>query len=161
MLSNIVEIFKNWAKNNDWNIIMTDKQLMLPEEVTKRYKNIPKEWLDFISNFQEIMNSSENMWFLTFNNYIGNVWRYNDFEKISIEAADGDEEWIKSIESFWNNTFPIIMSVGGDYQYYAIEINSGKIFQGCEPEFEEITYVANSFIEFIEKIVSGEIELVI
>lgn len=161
MFSGIVENFINWAKNNGWNIELANKPIMLPEEVTNRYRNIPKEWIDFISNFQDIINSSGNMWFFTCNNYIDSVWSYNDFEKISLEAAFGDEEWIKSIKSFWDNSFPIVMSIGGDYQYYAIELNTGKIVQGWEPEFEEITYVADSFVDFIEKIVSGEIELAI
>lgn len=67
----------------------------------------------------------------------------------------------KTAPDIFNQSFPIVMSVGGDYQYYGIEINSGKVVQGWEPEFEEIIYVADSFIEFIEKIVSGEIKLIV
>ena len=57
------------------------------------------------------------------------------------------------------STMPIIMSIGGDYQYYAINIDSGEVVQGWEPEFEESFVVAGSFVEFIEKITTGEIIL--
>ena len=53
------------------------------------------------------------------------------------------------------------MSVGGDYHYYAIDIDSGKVVEGWEPEFEETTDVAESFNEFVEKVISGDIVLVV
>jgi len=53
------------------------------------------------------------------------------------------------------------MSVGGDYQYFAIQLDSGHIVQGWEPEFEDTMYVAESFVEFIEKLVTGEVLLVV
>lgn len=52
------------------------------------------------------------------------------------------------------------MSVGGDYQYFAIQLDSGNVVQGWEPEFDDLSYVSESFTEFIEKLVAGEIELV-
>ena len=159
MSNNIVKKFEQWASKNNWRIELTDNQEVLPQEIINRYKNIPKEWISFITSFHMIINESEDMWFLTCDNFREGEWSYNEFEIISLDAAFDDEDWAKDIKEFWDNTLPIIMSVGGGYQYYAIEISTGKIVQGYEPEFEEIEYVADSFTEFIEKIISGEIEL--
>ena len=159
MSNNIVKKFEQWASKNNWRIELTDNQEVLPQEIINRYKNIPKEWISFITSFHMIINESEDMWFLTCDSFREGEWSYNEFEIISLDAAFGDEDWAKDIKEFWDNTLPIIMSVGGGYQYYAIEISTGKIVQGYEPEFEEVEYVANSFVEFIEKIISGEIEL--
>lgn len=35
------------------------------------------------------------MWFLTYKDYLEGEWSYKDFENISLEAADEDEEWKK------------------------------------------------------------------
>ncbi|MCR4814158.1 MAG: hypothetical protein K5879_04965 [Lachnospiraceae bacterium] len=83
------------------------------------------------------------------------------FEDISLEAAVGDEEWLGDIKSFWDKTFPIIMGVGGDYHFYAIDLETGKIVEGWEPEFEDPIEVANNLNEFLEKILSREIKLVL
>ncbi len=158
-IKTLVKEFEQWAIKNNWSIELASKQEVLPKEITNRYKNIPKEWISFITSFHMIINESEDMWFLTCDSFREGEWRYNEFEIISLDAAFDDEDWAKDIKEFWDNTLPIIMSVGGGYQYYAIEISSGKVVQGWEPEFEEVEYVANSFVEFIEKIISGEIEL--
>ena len=51
------------------------------------------------------------------------------------------------------------MSVGGTYQYFAIKLDSGNVVQGWEPEFEEPSIVAESFAEFIQMLVTDEIEI--
>ena len=157
----LIENFTDWAKKKGWTIERAETAMELPEEVTTRYKNIPMQWLEFIIGFVDIMNSTDDMWFLTCENFLNGEWSYNDFENMSLEAADGDEEWSVDIKAFWDNTFPIIMSVGGDYQYYAIELDSGKVVQGWEPEFEYPSVVAESFVEFLEKLIASEIELVV
>ena len=50
---------------------------------------------------------------------------------------------------FWDNTFPIILSVGGDYHHVAIKQDSGKVVQGWEHEFEYPSVVADSFVSRI------------
>ena len=155
----LVERFTDWAKKKGWTIEIAETLMELPEEVKVRYKNIPKEWFEFISHFADIMNSTDDLWFLTCENFLDGVWSYNEFENISLEAADGDEEWSEDIKAFWDNNLPIIMSIGGDYHYYAIELDSGKVVQGWEPEFESTFEVAESFVEFIEKIIAREIEV--
>lgn len=159
MISDVVKSFEKWAVENSWNKEPANEPKALPQTVIDRYKNIPADWVNFISCYHSILNNEENMWFLTSDNFIEGTWRYNEFEIMSLEAAEDDEEWTESIKLFWDNNLPVIMSVGGDYQYYAIEISSGKIVQGCEPEFEEVEYVADSFAQFLEKIISGEIQL--
>lgn len=161
MKIDLIEKFKDWARQSGWTIECADTSMELPEEVTNRYKNIPKQWFEFIINFVDIVNSTDDMWFLTCENFLDDVWSYNDFENMSLDAANKDEIWSTEIKEFWNNNFTIIMSVGGNYQYFAIELNSGKVVQGWEPEFESPIVVAESFVEFLEKLIVGDIELVV
>lgn len=156
--NDLIEKFKDWAEKGGWMIELSETKMELPLEVTDRYQNIPKQWLDFIINFDKLINSTEDMWFLTCENFLNDVWSYNDFENMSLEAADGDEEWSEEIKEFWNNTFPIIMGVGGEYQYYGISLESGNVVHGWDPEFESPYVVAESFVEFLGKLIVGEIE---
>lgn len=161
MIIDLIENFTDWAKKEGWTIKRAETLMELPEEVTARYNNVPKQWFEFIINFIDIVNSTDDMWFLTCENFLDDVWSYNEFENISLEAANGDETWSTEIKEFWDNNMPIIMSVGGDYQYFAIELDSGKVVQGWEPEFESPSVVAESFVEFLDKLIAGDIELVV
>ncbi|EAF5052010.1 hypothetical protein C2W34_08740 [Listeria monocytogenes] len=49
-----------------------------------------------------------------------------------------------------------MMSVGGCYEYYAITLKDGSVVHGSEPEFEESSIVADSFADFLLKIMAGE-----
>lgn len=150
--------FEEWVKKNNWKITKQTKDL--PADILERYSNIPESWLSFIEGYGSILNGEENIWFLTAENYYPkseDEWRYNEFELISLDTADGDEDFIAEIRNFWNNHIPIIMSVGNGYEYYAIELDSGNIVSGFEPEFEEAEIIAESFDEFLEMIVNNEV----
>ncbi|OFF91847.1 hypothetical protein BJM47_07420 [Listeria monocytogenes] len=75
---------------------------------------------------------------------------------MSLEAAEGDKNLENKVSLFWNAHLPIMMSVGGCYEYYAIHLTNGNIVHGSEPEFEESSIVADSFADFLLKIVAGE-----
>jgi hypothetical protein len=154
--------FINWIKNNGWNITLKNNDIKnLPQNVFERY-NIPIEYKQFLENIESCINADENVWFLCIEDYLPKSeddFRWNEFELISLESADDDTELINKIKDYWNKHFPIIMSVRGDYEYYAINVENKKIVYGCEPEFEESKIVANNFYELLEKIVNKEIEL--
>ena len=154
--------FRRWAVSHDWIIKDSNSKCKLSTTIVERYKKIPSDWLSFINKFNVCMNSTETTWFLLNENYMPkneNEWRYNEFEILSLESAQDDNEWIKEIHDFWDNNLPIIMSVGNGYEYYAIEIKSGAIVHGIEPEFEDVEKVANSFNDFINLIIDGKIEI--
>lgn len=165
ILSELAEKFFKWAKDNGWNIELSNEKIELPKEIVERYAFIPADWLDFIQCFKVCANGADNIWFSLPGDFADSsddeAFRWNEFEHISLDAAEdeGDEAWQAEIRGFWSNYLPIVMSVGGDYHYYAIGIKTGEIFEGWEPEFEEPEICAMSFTDFIEKIISGKIIL--
>jgi hypothetical protein len=154
--------FINWAKNNRWNITIENNTIKnLPENILARY-NIPDEYKTFLENTKTCINSEENMWFLCIDDYLEKsegTFRWNEFEIISLEAADDDAELINEIKNYWNKHLPIIFNVKGEYEYYAINIENKKIVYGYEPEFEESGIVADNFGELLDKIINNEIKL--
>ncbi|MBQ8967576.1 SMI1/KNR4 family protein [Ruminococcus sp.] len=154
----MLDRFIKWAEANGWNIVTDSEKIELPEEIRKRYA-VPDKWYSFICRLRICENSSQDKWFLTPLDFAdgGNdeSFRWNEFELMSLEWTDNDS----SVRKFWDRHMPIVMSVAGGYSYYAIDTENGRIVTGCEPEFEEARGVAESFEEFIEKIIAGEIVL--
>ncbi len=136
----------------------------LHKSIVNRYGSFPADWTEFISNIDSLVNEAETVWFLCSKDYKEQdegSFRWNEWELISQQAAfdNRDKQWQDSIYHFWDAHLPIVLSVGNGYEYYAIRLLDGFIVYGYEPEFEEYEEVAKSFTEFIEKIISGEIDL--
>ena len=122
----------------------------LPAKLLKRYKNLPLDYLTFLTQFEQITNGKDTAWFNStedFNGESDTDFKWNDFELQSLEALEDDKEKIENIKNFWNNHIPILMSVV-EYEYLAICLDNdryGEIVHGVEPEFEETTTVCDSF----------------
>ncbi|MCI8775507.1 MAG: SMI1/KNR4 family protein [Lachnospiraceae bacterium] len=159
----MINTFMAYMKEHGWNIELNEMQnVSLPEAITSRYTNIPKQWLEFAKNIKQMISADETMWFLCsedFNMQDAGAFQWNEWELISLESAKGDTEWENEIKKFWDNHLPIVMSVKGAYSYYAISIKDGSVIHGTEPEFAECEVVASSFTDFMEKIVKNELQL--
>jgi hypothetical protein len=164
MLSNIKE-FLEWSKINSWDI--TDNKnhtVCLCDEVKGRYMPIPYGYLEFLKEIKQCISPSEKSWFLCEDEYNGKsdiAFKWDEFEILSLEAAEDDTEWKSDIQKWWDRYFPILMSVNNGYSFYAIDMQSekGTIVYGSEPEFEEIDIIADNFMEFLAMIMNKEIEL--
>lgn len=152
----MINRFIEWAEKNGWKIVMNEEAVSLPDEITSRYA-IPEKWYDLISKLEICENSTAETWFLAPRDYLPREegFQWNEFEKQSLEWTDGDE----SVKAFWDKHLPIVMSVEGEYSYYAVNTDNGSIVHGCEPEYEEAETIADSFEDFITKIISGDISL--
>lgn len=88
----MVQEFLAWAEKENWNIKMREVQFTLPDEIQKRYR-IPAEWLAFIEHFGLCANEADTKWFITFEDYhMDSGFQWNDFEQMSLEAAEDDME---------------------------------------------------------------------
>lgn len=151
--------FIEWARKNNWNIVINPEKIDLPDSIKNRY-NIPEQWFNFICNLGICENQSSTKWFLTLNDYfpITEVFQWNEFELQSLEFADNENEK-EQIILYWNTHLPIILSIDGEYSYYAIDTENGSVVLGYEPEYEESTVIADDFNAFIENVISGKILL--
>lgn len=156
-----MEEFLTYMKGQGWIVTLNEKrENCLPQVIERRYINIPQQWLDFISAVKSLINDDETTWFLCEDDFDvrkEHSFRWNEWEIISLESAESDIEWESTIKEFWNIHLPILMSVKGGYSYYAISMENGSVVYGNEPEFEECRMVANSFEQFLLKIMKCEI----
>ena len=157
--------FINWAKENNWNLIEKNEiSLKLKDDVALRYKSISSEYIELLKRVKQLISPSEKTWFLCEDEYNGNsdiAFKWNEFELLSLEVAEDDNELKSEIISWWDEKLPIVMSVDGGYSFYAIDLsnNKGTIVKGYEPEFEEVEEVASSIEEFFELIMLNKIEM--
>ncbi len=158
-----MEEFLTYMKEQGWVVELNEKrEHCLPQIIRERYISVPQQWLDFISAVKSLINDDDTTWFLCgddFDLLKEHSFRWNEWEIISLESAESDTEWESEIREFWNIHLPITMSVKSGYSYYAISMNDGSIVHGSEPEFEECKIVANSFEDFLLKIMKCEISI--
>lgn len=159
-----MEEFLTYMKEQGWIVELNEKreEHRLPQVIRERYISVPQQWMDFISAVKSLINDDDTSWFLCgddFDLQKEHSFRWNEWEIISLESAESDTEWETKIREFWNIHLPIIMSVEGGYSYYAISMENGSIVYGNEPEFEECKVVANSFEDFLLKIMKCEISI--
>ena len=150
-----------WAKSNNWQLELSTDKKQFPSEILQRYINIPNEYKIFYAQIDLCANQSNTTWFFSENDFLEangeNAFAWNSFEKMSLEALADDDVALQEITEFWNLHLPVMYCVGGDYEHYAINITTGAIVNGYQPEFEDVTEVATSFCDFLDKIIKGEI----
>ena len=160
----MIDKFVAFLELNGWKIIKNENRGDISlNEILEKYSGLPAEFVELIEEYKIISSADDTTCFFCINDYNSeseDAFKWNEFENMSLEAAEGDEKWQKEIETWWQDKLPIIISVGGGYSYYAIDTgNGGKIINGCEPEFEETDIVAENFSDFIDQILNGQIEL--
>ena len=159
------EKFKLWLEKNEWQVELNSMKFDdMKNEVLNRYNYIPKSFISILEDYKCIASKDDTTWFICGDDYLDrsdDVFKWNEFEIMSLEAAEGDEVWKKEIKDWWSDKLPFIMSVKSGYSFYAIDLgdNKGAILMGQEPEFEEANVVARDFDDFLEKIFNNDIIL--
>lgn len=159
-MKNNFKEFIFWLDECQWDYKLNESVgFSLEREIFKRYDRLSEDYVDFLNFFTNCSNSSDTAWFLNkndFNLLIDGSFKYNVFEKISLESSFTDHD-IENIKKYWDRFLPIVFSLHNGYEYYAIDTVNDNIVYGYEPIFEENEIVANSFTEFIKKIIEGKI----
>lgn len=133
-----------------WSCARSEKRLVVPEQIAKRYPWVPSSFFSMAGAFEHITSQDGKVWFLTLADYSGesdSSYSWNEWEQLSLEETGGDQEWASEISQFWDEHFPICLSVRDGYQYLAIEKGSLNIVRGCSPEFEDVETVGGSIVQ--------------
>ncbi len=146
-----------------WRIEPSAKSFNIAEHtILSRYPGLDIEYIGFLSSFSRLESGDECSWFLFPDDFKENAdpngFAWNEFEQISAEAALSDSE-VAAVKEWWSCHLPVLLSVRGGYSFYAIDIGSRRVVYGTEPEFEETSVAAESFEDFLKKIISGKISL--
>ena len=159
----MIEKYLTYMRDCGWDVVMNEEQtVFLPEPMKSRYKKYPESWLSFISVVKSMESGDEKVWFLCADDYDiqgDTAWQWNEWELLGLEAAGNDAVWKDNIKRFWDEHLPIVLSLESGYAYYAISMKDNTIVSGGEPEFEACKTVADSFEDFMKKVIKREIRL--
>ena len=144
-------------RNVGWKVVLkNESELELGEEFNARYRKVPEDYLEFLKRVSLCTNAAENVWFLVegdYNRSAGHAFAWNEFEMMSLEGRELDENSLEGIRGFWREHLPFMLAVHSDYAYLALCVSGdqyGAVVVGYAPEFEEVFKVCDSFSEFIE-----------
>jgi hypothetical protein len=140
-----------------WSCRWGREAVGLPSHVQSRYPWVPSEYKEFLSALLDCVSPAETTWILPPADFAGtsdSAFAWDEWERLSLDSADGDEGLISEIRTFWDSHIPICLSIGDGYSFYAIRVSdqSGLVVTGREPEFEDACPVAASFTEFLSKL---------
>lgn len=85
-----------------------------------------------------------------FENQEASGWRFLETE-ILLPSAEGDEVSLQRAYDFLKTYTPIAINVEGDYAFLLSE-KDGQIFEALAPDIEEVSLVATSLVEFVERL---------
>lgn len=145
-----------------WHVELFQQRRQLPLPIVERYPWLPPDYLELIEEAKLISSPDEKAWFLTVADFSGesdSAFAWNEWERQSLEAADGDEAWKRRIVAYWNSHCPILMSVKSGYAYFAIEQSSMRVVAGEAPEYEECSVLASSVRELVHLITTADSRL--
>ena len=87
-------------------------------------------------------------------------YTWDQWERWSIEWADGSKPRESTIRSFWGQHFPIFHSVKTGYCHMSIRPDLA-IVSGGPIEFEEVSVIAPSLEELLQMVIDGENRLLL
>ena len=154
--------------NERWHIELYETPVNLPEGVKEHEAALPPIYIAFIKTVKTAM--TDLVWIVEDDPVDSSIWAYTaedmrgnkpndwigEFKRISLEAAEGDDEMIAEIESFWSGHIPVLVSLSSGYAFHALRLSDGKIVHGFEPEFEKTSVIADDFAGWLELTASGE-----
>jgi hypothetical protein len=149
-------------ERNGWRVEFHPHPRALPTDFLKRYHWLPEDHRDLIEAASVVLGPDERAWLLTVNDFSMQsdcAFAWNEWERQSLDAADGDDVSKQRIRSFWDDHLPVLMSVKSGYAYFAIERTSLRVVRGDEPEYEVAVPLASSFLEMLQRIVRRDPEL--
>jgi hypothetical protein len=127
----------------------------LPATAAARYPSLPISLVQFLSGLTSCADSSQTTWFLCQGDFEGtsnSAFTWDEWEQLSLDSARGDARLITNIRKFWDSHFPFLFSIHSGYGFHAVctaDDQFGRVVAGYEPEFEQVSPVADSFEGFL------------
>ena len=138
-----------------WKVVVhPEPALRLPADVTSRYPRLPDEVKGFLGQIECCLNPQEDAWLLGAPDYVKTpdvAFPWDAIEQLALESCDSAAERAEQA-SFWDNHFPIAISVRADDDYLAVCLSAdafGSVVHGYAPEWENPRIVSHSFREFL------------
>jgi len=128
---------------------------LLPPELTSRYPGVPSSLPALLASVELCARGDGQSWFFTAADYRGSstsAFAWDEVEWMSRDAARGDEAALREISRFWDAHLPFMLATHSDYDFLAVRLADGAVVHGYGPEWEEVTVVASTFDDFLDRL---------
>lgn len=152
----------DFLKESGWQLEINNNDIsfdLLSEKIRIRTLNVPHELKQLMSSLKILENTDATAWFITNNDLTQkndeSSFAWDEFEQQSLDASI-DKKSKEPIIQFWESHFCFLMSVKTGYSHISVVtkgIEKGKIVFGFEPEYEQVTVLANDFGEFCQIVI--------
>lgn len=122
-----------------WKVVVhPEPALRLPADVTSRYPRLPDEVKGFLGQIECCLNPQEDAWLLGAPDYVKTpdvAFPWDAIEQLALESCDSAAERAEQA-SFWDNHFPIAISVRADDDNLAVCLSAdafGSVVHGYAP----------------------------
>lgn len=144
-------------REQGWQTRLFAEPRLMPPNVLNRYPWLPDGWARFLGQIEDVSNASQAQWLLGSSDYAEDQevpFSWNAWEKLCLECAkqDGDDDWGLRIRKFWDEHFPIAISVGSGYAYCALRKSDLRVVHGIEPDFEDVSVFAEDLTQLLMKL---------
>ena len=142
-------------QKNEWNISISKDQFLVSTRILERYSWVPNVIINSFASFRIAASADDKSWLntgLELSEKYNPSYAWNQWELDSLTAAGEDIQWIESINSFWDQHFPFLMSVKNSYSFFAIRQSDGAIVHGEEPLFEDTSVIAQDLQDCLKKL---------
>lgn len=143
-------------REQGWNVeVQQADRVRWPASIAARHPVLPAALSNFLAGLTLCVDATQTTWFLCecdYNGESGAAFHWDEWEQMSLAASAGDEQATAQVLAFWDAHLPFMLSVRDGYSYWAIRTVSdgfGKVVTGREPEFEQVSDVADSFEDFL------------
>jgi len=142
-----------------WIVQLGEARELLNAEQRRRYRALPQSVDAFLAVLRECHSPGNDAWFFGPDHYAcedPHKIRWDECERISLDAFADDPLATRQIQRFWDGHFPFMMASHSDYDYLAIQMGADSapsaVVHGFAPEFEDAEVIAPSFDAFLEKL---------
>src|SRR6185295_18224472 len=94
-----------------WTVVKRSAEpFRLPPDVAVRHPNLPAAVTKFLGGLLSCENDTKTAWFLCEADYAGTsgaAFRWDEWERMSLEAAADDSRFAAAARAFWGRAFAI------------------------------------------------------
>lgn len=140
-----------------WTVELEAEPRPLPTAITERCTVIPLLFAEFATKVRRCERGDETVWLLTAHDYsqspAAEGFAWDTFETMMLEPGrhNGLVDRFRT-RSFWQRHLPILQSVGGDYEYLAIDTKDAAVVWADVVDFDNTLQVAPDIADFFRQL---------
>jgi hypothetical protein len=164
MMNTVCRKSPELLRERGWDVRLAAKPRAFLQNTLSRYAWLPDDIRQLLEEAIVVVSPEKKSWFNTSSETAGengSAFAWNEWELMSLSAAEDFPKLQPAIRAFWDRHFPFLISVKSGYAYFAVRQADLAVVCGEKPEFEEATPIADSVEQLLDDLIAGASHLAI